>query len=78
MKRQLLLVAALSLLASASMAQKYEGLARTPQMGWNSWNTFEENIKNDDTIFNVIIGNPPYSIGQKSENDNAKNQKYKK
>lgn len=24
----------------------------------------------------VIIGNPPFSIGQKSENDNAKNQKY--
>lgn len=24
----------------------------------------------------VIIGNPPYSIGQKSENDNAKNQEY--
>lgn len=26
----------------------------------------------------VIIGNPPYSIGQKSENDNAKNQTYTK
>lgn len=26
----------------------------------------------------VIIGNPPYSIGQKSANDNAKNQKYPK
>jgi len=26
----------------------------------------------------VIIGNPPYSVGQKSENDNAKNQKYEK
>lgn len=25
----------------------------------------------------VIIGNPPYSIGQKSENDNAKNQPYR-
>ncbi len=24
----------------------------------------------------MIIGNPPYSVGQKSENDNAKNQKY--
>lgn len=24
----------------------------------------------------VIIGNPPYSIGQKSENDNAQNQEY--
>ncbi|MFS4417924.1 DEAD/DEAH box helicase [Maribacter sp. 2307ULW6-5] len=26
----------------------------------------------------VIMGNPPYSIGQKSANDNAANQKYKK
>ena len=26
----------------------------------------------------VIIGNPPYSIGQKSENDEAQNQKYPK
>ena len=26
----------------------------------------------------IIIGNPPYSIGQKSENDNAKNQAYPK
>ena len=25
----------------------------------------------------VIIGNPPYSVGQKSANDNAQNQKYK-
>ena len=26
----------------------------------------------------VIMGNPPYSVGQKSENDNAKNQEYPK
>ena len=26
----------------------------------------------------IIIGNPPYSIGQKSANDNAQNQKYSK
>lgn len=26
----------------------------------------------------VIIGNPPYSVGQKSDNDNAQNQKYKR
>ena len=26
----------------------------------------------------VIIGNPPYSIGQKSANDNAQNQTYTK
>ncbi|OPZ14292.1 MAG: Type III restriction enzyme, res subunit [Bacteroidetes bacterium ADurb.BinA261] len=28
------------------------------------------------TPLRVIIGNPPYSIGQKSANDNAQNQKY--
>ncbi|MBF8456167.1 DEAD/DEAH box helicase [Kaistella sp. G5-32] len=26
----------------------------------------------------IIIGNPPYSVGQKSANDNAENQEYKK
>ena len=26
----------------------------------------------------VIIGNPPYSVGQKSANDNAQNQSYPK
>ena len=25
-------------------AQKFEGLALTPPMGWNSWNTFETHI----------------------------------
>ncbi|MDB4066810.1 DEAD/DEAH box helicase family protein [Flavobacteriaceae bacterium] len=33
--------------------------------------------KQKDAPIQVIIGNPPYSVGQKSENDNAKNQKYK-
>lgn len=27
-----------------AFAQKYEGLALTPPMGWNSWNTFQTNI----------------------------------
>ncbi len=31
-------------LASTATAQKFEGLALTPPMGWNSWNTFEANI----------------------------------
>lgn len=30
------------------------------------------------TPLRVIIGNPPYSVGQKSANDNAQNQKYEK
>jgi alpha-galactosidase len=30
-----------------SFAQKFEGLAPTPPMGWNSWNTFQTNISED-------------------------------
>lgn len=44
----------------------------------NSW--FPENSANVDKLkrlpIQVIIGNPPYSIGQKSANDNAQNQAY--
>jgi alpha-galactosidase len=32
-----------SILFSAT-AQKFDGLAPTPPMGWNSWNTFQTNI----------------------------------
>ncbi len=42
MKRLLLLVALLY--AGTAHAQKYEGLAETPPMGWNSWNHFGCNI----------------------------------
>ena len=34
----------LCLTVFASQAQKFEGLALTPPMGWNSWNTFATNI----------------------------------
>ena len=40
----MLLVAALMLVPAWSAAQKWEGLADTPQMGWNSWNKFGQNI----------------------------------
>lgn len=30
--------------ASAAPAQKFDGLALTPPMGWNTWNTFHSNI----------------------------------
>lgn len=44
----------------------------------NSW--FPENTANVDKLkrlpIQVIIGNPPYSVGQKSANDNAQNLKY--
>lgn len=42
--KKLFLLLALAVNASAIMAQKFEGLAPTPPMGWNSWNTFTTNI----------------------------------
>lgn len=38
-------------------------------------NSLRRKRQNDSRI-KVIIGNPPYSVGQKSENDNAKNVRY--
>jgi len=38
----------------------------------------ERAIKQKKAPIRVIVGNPPYSIGQKSANDNAQNQKYEK
>jgi len=43
MKNQFLLVIAV-LFITATNGQKFEGLAMTPPMGWNSWNTFQTNI----------------------------------
>lgn len=34
----------LSFLFTQLHAQKFQGLAQTPPMGWNSWNTFQTNI----------------------------------
>lgn len=39
-----LLLACLSITAAA---QKFEGLAKTPPMGWNTWNTFAGDISED-------------------------------
>jgi predicted helicase len=37
-----------------------------------------ERVKREkEAAITVIIGNPPYNVGQKSENDNNKNRKYK-
>jgi predicted helicase len=38
----------------------------------------ERVAKQKGTPLKIIIGNPPYSVGQKSANDNAQNQKYEK
>jgi alpha-galactosidase len=40
MKRYFLPALVCCLAAGAAHAQKFEGLAMTPPMGWNSWNTF--------------------------------------
>jgi alpha-galactosidase len=40
----LLVLAALMLLTGSLYAQKFGGLALTPPMGWNSWNTFACNV----------------------------------
>src|ERR1700685_2975133 len=37
-------IAILMFSAIISRAQKFENLARTPPMGWNSWNTFQTRI----------------------------------
>ena len=42
MKKSLLLAAVC--FTATAFAQKFEGLALTPPMGWNSWNTFAANI----------------------------------
>jgi alpha-galactosidase len=43
MKKTFLLVA-IMLMTVFLHAQKFKGLAMTPPMGWNSWNTFQTNI----------------------------------
>ena len=43
MKRLSCLLACAALSTSVALAEKFEGLALTPPMGWNTWNTFAEN-----------------------------------
>ena len=44
MKRYLALFTLFAAMCSPLAAQKFEGLAQTPPMGWNSWNTFHVNV----------------------------------
>lgn len=62
-------------------------LTDTFQMYENADPTLDDNVfsENSDRVneqkkqpITVIVGNPPYSIGQKSANDNAQNQSYAK
>ncbi len=43
MKKRIFLLLSL-LIGTGGFAQKFEGLAETPPMGWNSWNTFATDI----------------------------------
>ena len=40
-------------LSGGVFAQKFEGLALTPPMGWNSWNTFQTNI-NEELVKGIV------------------------
>ncbi len=42
-----LIISILIIITINSFAQKFPGLALTPPMGWNSWNTFQTNISED-------------------------------
>ncbi|MEE8415325.1 MAG: alpha-galactosidase [Desulfobacterales bacterium] len=42
MKKSMLLL--MVCISAAVSAQKFEGIAQTPPMGWNTWNTFAGNI----------------------------------
>ena len=67
--------------------EPFEGICLTDtfQMGEDSNELLEEVFPQNSkrvnklkkTPITVILGNPPYSIGQKSINDDAQNQKYK-
>src|SRR5688500_18365850 len=42
--RKIILFFVVSLIVTTAFAQKYPGLAKTPPMGWNTWNKFACNI----------------------------------
>ena len=52
MKHYLLAAVLTAFSITASFAQKFEGLAQTPPMGWNSWNKFACNI--DENIIKGV------------------------
>ncbi|WP_221030456.1 glycoside hydrolase family 27 protein [Actomonas aquatica] len=72
-----------ALLASPLSAQKFEDLAQTPPMGWNSWNTFASNINEDlvkgvadamvangmrDAGYEYIVLDDTWSLRERDEN----------
>lgn len=47
MKKHLLIIFSLTISMFTASAQKFENLAQTPPMGWNSWNKFACNVNED-------------------------------
>jgi alpha-galactosidase len=43
---------AVMVFSASGYCQKFDGLAKTPQMGWNSWNTFATNIS--DSLIRTV------------------------
>jgi predicted helicase len=52
-------------------------MAEAQQIGLFTAANTERVEREKEAAITVIIGNPPYNVGQKSENDNNKNRKYK-
>ena len=52
-------------------------MAEAQQIGMFTLANTERVAREKSAAITVIIGNPPYNVGQKSENDNNRNRKYK-
>ena len=52
-------------------------MAEARQIGLFTPANTDRVVREKKAAITVIIGNPPYNVGQKSENDNNKNRKYK-
>ena len=48
MKKVLFFITTALLVCGVAHAQKYNELARTPPMGWNSWNHFHNTVNEQD------------------------------
>lgn len=52
-------------------------MAEAPQIGLFTAANTERVEREKEAAITVIIGNPPYNVGQKSENDNNKNRPHR-
>ena len=65
-KFSLLIIALCGFFVQPASAQKWEGLANTPQMGWSTWNKFQGNI--NETVIKEMadkLKNQAYIAGIK-------------